>query len=314
MRVRVTKPPSVLLTGGTGFIGRHLASALVARGDKITSLQRIAMPLPGVVDTIILPDLTPDALSGALSGRRFDYLYHLAGYGVRPQERCIKSMFRVNVDVTRRLVAEAESWPVRAAVVLGSGAEYDFRGVEQAVREDHPLETFNLYGASKAAGSLCALSLARAVGVSLAVARLFGVFGAGEAPHRLLPSLVRHLGRGERVPLSAGTQRRDVLPVANVIEAILAIAEYLSAYPGQLVVNVASGQTITVRAFAEIVARAVNASTRSLGFGDLSLRPDEPTFFAGDPARLIALTPWRPYKDVEESIRLAALSYRTAHR
>jgi len=70
-----------------------------------------------------------------LDRRRFDRLFHLAAYGVRPEDRDVEPMFRINVDVTRALVESAARWPVRAAVFAGSGAEYDLSGATGPVPE-----------------------------------------------------------------------------------------------------------------------------------------------------------------------------------
>lgn len=290
----MTRRSTALLTGATGFIGRHLARHLAAQNCAVVSLQRAPRNLAGVAETIVVPDLTPAAMAAALRGRRFDRVFHLAGYGVAPGDRDPESMFRINVELTRGVVAQAAGWGAKAVVIAGSGAEYDFSGVQQPVSEQHPLEAFRLYGASKAAGSLCALATARHLGVPLAVARLFGVFGPGEAPHRLLPSLLTGLRRRQRVPLSAGLQRRDQLYVGDAVAALLAVAQAIERTPQQLAVNVSSGAPLPVRAFVEQVAVALGASPALLGFGDLPTRPDDVACFAGDPRRLFQLTGWTP--------------------
>jgi len=209
-------------------------------------------------------------------------------------------------------VEEAARWPARASVFACSGSEYDLSGVRKPVAEAHPLETLRLYGASKAAGTLCALSNARALAAPLAVARLFGVFGPGEAAHRLLPTLVGRLERSERVPLSEGSQQRDALHVDDVVEALLALARTLEDAPQQLVANVGSGKPATVRTFAETVAAALGAPMSLLGFGDVAQRPDEAACFAGDPSRLKALTGWAPRLGFDAGIRQAVSALRQA--
>src|SRR5262249_48614128 len=155
----------------------------------------------------------------------------LASYGVNPADRDPAEMVTVNVDVTRTLVEVAASWPAKAVVIVGSGAEYDLRTATAPIAEDHVLETVKSYGASKAAGGFAAVAVARASGLSLACARLFGVFGPGEAAHRLFPNLVRRLSAQQRVPLTSGDQARDVLYVDDVTSALIAIARLLMETP-----------------------------------------------------------------------------------
>src|SRR5580704_17124024 len=124
---------SVLLTGTTGFIGRYMAVQLGARGHHVVSLQRSAERVPGIAEILLAPAFDLDAIAMKLRKRRFDWLIHLAGYGVRPGDRDEETMFRVNVDVTEKLVQEACTWPAKAAFVAGSGSEYNTALADQPV-------------------------------------------------------------------------------------------------------------------------------------------------------------------------------------
>src|SRR4051812_18153567 len=135
----MNKTPKVLLTGATGFIGRHLAKALGDAGCEVTSLQRSLERPAGITGIIQVKEFWPDEISRALAGQTFDWLFHLAGYGVNPLDRNIEPMFRINVAVVQRLVEEAGAWPASAVVITGTGAEYDLRGVSFPVPESHPL-------------------------------------------------------------------------------------------------------------------------------------------------------------------------------
>lgn len=293
------------MTGATGFIGRHLANNLAGRDWLVTSMQRSNAAVDGIGETIIVPEFAPAAIAAALSGRHFQLVFHLAGYGVKPNERDIDMMFDINVDATRAIVRQSGLLGAEAVVIGGSGAEYDFTDAEGPVSEDCALQSRSLYGASKAAGSLAALATAGAIGLPLAVARLFGVFGPGEAPHRLLPSLVNALSKRERVSLSPGLQRRDALYVQDAVDALVAIALRIRLDPQQLIVNVCSGGAPTVREFAETVADVMEVPRALLGFGDIAARPDDVASFAGCPDRLYRLTGWKPSHTLSSGIRVA---------
>lgn len=293
------------MTGATGFIGRHLASSLARRGYVVTSMQRSDAAVDGISETIVVSELSPAAIATALFGRRFQLVFHLAGYGVKPNERDIDVMFDVNVGATRAIVRQSGLCGAEAVVIAGSGAEYDFTDISGPVSEHCALQSRALYGASKAAGSLAALATAHAMNLPLVVARLFGVFGPGEASHRLLPSLVSALSRGERVRLSPGLQRRDALHVEDAIDALMTIALRIRRDSQQLAVNVCSGDVPTVREFAEAVADAMDAPRSLLGFGDITTRPDDVASFAGCSERLYRLTGWKPSQTLSSGIRAA---------
>ena len=294
-----------LITGATGFIGRRLARRLAADGFLVTSLQRSAEGIPGVHETIALPSFTPDSIANALRSRSFECLFHLASYGVNPGHRDLGEMFRINVDVTRALVELAATWPGASVVISGSGAEYDLTNTTAPISEFQPLESFKSYGASKAAGGLLALASARANNLALAYLRLFGVFGPGEAPHRLLPSLVGQLRLGKRVPLSTGDQLRDFLYVDDVVSALIVAAQFLRTSPRQVAMNLSSGEPTSVRHFAECVADQMRAPRSLLGFGEIAKRPDDVMLFSGRPDLLARTLGWRPEYTVETGLRAA---------
>ena len=245
----------------------------------------------------------PKAWRPRFPAAEFDRVFHLAGYGVRPDHRDAETIFRVNVDVPRALVDIASSWSPGAVVMAGSGSEYKLDGVERPVTEDHPLEPYKLYGASKAAGTLCSAALAAARRIPFAACRIFGVYGPGEAPYRLVPSLIRGLGGSHRIPLSAGLQKRDFLFVDDVVEALVKVAVALETEPRQVILNVGTGQPISVREFVQTVAAMLHIPESRLGFGDIPMRPDEVMLFSGSPARLHALTGWQAMVDLNGGIR-----------
>ena len=151
----------------------------------------------------------------------------------------------------------------------------------ERIRESHPLDASDLYGASKAAGGRWGAALARSLGLPFQWVRLFGVFGPGEAPHRLLPYLHERLSRGERVDLTSGLQWRDLLHVEDAAKGLLRAAEI--ALEGRLgPFNLCTGEPVTVRAMAEEVARQMGAPADLLDFGARAHRADEQMWMVGD--------------------------------
>jgi UDP-glucose 4-epimerase len=130
----------------------------------------------------------------------------------------------------------------------------------------------------------------------------FGVYGPNEAPHRLFSALMRGLRSQTRVALSAGHQKRDLLFVEDAVDALVAVARSLENTPQQVILNLCSGISVTVRTFAETIARVCGAPMELLGFGDIPMRPDEVMCWVGDPSRLRAFTGWRPRFDLERGI------------
>lgn len=296
---------SILIAGGTGFIGRRLVAKVLAAGANVTIIHRGRSPLPGECQSVVVPDWTPAHLASALNGAHFDGIFNLAAYGVMPAERDPETMLCINVACAKELLRQAIAMQAKFFIHTGSSAEYRERQGSELFLETDPLETAKLYGASKAAGTQALVDAAQVAGFPLIVARLFGVYGDGEAPHRLLPSLFEKLNRGERVPLSAGLQVRDFLHVDDAAEGLMALALAATASHGRGVVNLCSGEGVSVRDFARHVARAMAVPDTLLGFGDLDLRPDDVMHLAGSTAALKSLCDWRPRLSIEAGIREA---------
>jgi nucleoside-diphosphate-sugar epimerase len=293
-----------LLTGGAGFIGGNLARELVARGYDVVALGRRACPIEEV-KSIETARLDAGTLRGAMSAERFDVVFHLAAAGVHPADRNREELIRVNATLPAEVVSAARDADVSSVVLMGSSAEY--AGPHAGLlTEDMLLESRKIYGASKAAGGLLALATAAECGLPVAVLRAFNVFGPGEAEHRLLPSLVAKLTRGEAVSLSVGTQIRDFVYVDDACNGLIAAATALSGsrmHSGAY--NLSTGIGASVADFARAVARQMNADSSLLRFGALPLRPDDLPEVVGDPARLHGATTWRANYSLDEGVAAA---------
>jgi nucleoside-diphosphate-sugar epimerase len=299
-----------LVTGATGFIGRHLVAALIDAQMQVVALVRPRSRVPdqwrGRVICVECADWSEAGLRTALASQSFDVAFHLAAYGVRPSDRDPGLMLRINVDLPALLVHLCRERGARL-VMAGTFSEYQSPADRSRLTEQSPLETGKIYGASKAAGGIVASALAESLGVKLRLLRFFKVYGDGEAPHRLLPTLVAGLSRGERVQLSDGTQVRDFIYVDDVVEACIKAGDDMLSHERASTVtwNVCTGAGHSVQTFAALVARAMGKRAELLGFGDLPMRADDESYLVDDGERISRELRWRPKHDLESGIRAA---------
>jgi nucleoside-diphosphate-sugar epimerase len=299
-----------LVTGASGFIGRHLVDGLIGARTQVVALVRPGSRLPdrwhGAVTCIACADWSEAGLRAALASRPFDVAFHLASYGVRPTDRDPGLMLRINVDLPALFVHLCKERGARL-VLAGTFSEYQRPADQRPLTEQSPLERAKIYGSSKAAGGIFASALAESLGVRLRLLRFFSVYGAGEAPHRLLPSLVAGFARGERVKLSEGTQVRDFVYVDDVVEACIKAGNDMATPSGALTAawNVCTGAAHSVRTFAALVAETMGARSELLGFGELPMRADDEPYLVGDGERMYRALGWRPKHDLKAGIRAA---------
>ena len=299
--------PSALVTGASGFIGMHLVARLLSEGRSVTVLARSSSVLPaewrGRVRVVASDDFSERNLRGLLN-TPLDTVFHLAAYGVEPNRRDIDEMLRINVELPAALMRLCSEWRARM-VMAGSSAEYRRPLTSDPIPETVPLEQGKLYGSSKAAGGLMASAIAAETQIGFRLLRLFKVYGAGEAPHRLLPALVEHLSRGDRVALSAGTQVLDFVYIDDVIEALARADDHCRDKGGTATWNVATGRGHSVREFAESVAQAMNADPSMLGFGAIDMRKDDEPWLVGCPDSIRQALGWQPSIKLGDGVRAA---------
>lgn len=300
----------VLVAGGGGFVGSALARLLAGKGHDVSTMTTGSTTSQPGIRSVRIARWHPQDVANAELDARYEWIFNLAAYGVDPGQTDAEASRLANTELPLTFVDLAYRSGARTFVHTGSAFEYAEPTARLRLRETDALETAKLYGSAKAAGSVGVVKAAKKAGVRAIVARLFGVYGEGERAWRLLPSLHAKLSRGESVPLTEGSQVRDFLYVADAAAGLLALAE--DASPG--IVNLCSGEGVTVRAFAEAVADAMKAPRALLRFGAIPMRPHEIPYLVGDTSRLHGVTEWRPAFSLTDGVAAATAALSAGNR
>lgn len=286
----------VLITGATGFVGTHLVSHLLARGDEVVGTFTGIHPDPAPVSMHPLDVLDERGMARLV--RTFDpeAIIHLAGLAhVGASWEQPAEYFRVNVLGTESLLAAAEG----RRVVLASSAEVygPVPEGEQPIHEDRPLAPASPYAMTKA----CAERLAAPRGAI--IARTFNLIGPGQTPKFALPTFARQLAaiaRGEQAPvLKTGnlSARRDFLHVADGVAAYRLLLE--RGEPGKAY-NVSSGRAMSIAEVLERL-RAISGVEARIETDPARLRPTDPPLLVGHALRLGELG-WKREKSVDDAL------------
>lgn len=243
---------TVLLTGGTGFVGRQVLRALNERQvptrvvvrhgkEKIVSSSSIEQ----VITTNDLFAETSDWWKQACMG--IDTVIHVAWYAETGQYLQSEK----NLDClsgTLQLARGAVQAGVRRFVGAGTCFEYDLTTGDLSL--DTPLRPLTPYAGAKAAAYMALSQWLPAQSVEFVWCRLFYLYGEGEDERRLVPYIRSKLSAGETAELTSGTQIRDFLNVQVAAQTIVNAA--LSHHQGAM--NICSGIPVSVRALAEQIA------------------------------------------------------------
>jgi CDP-glucose 4,6-dehydratase len=254
-----------LVTGGSGFVGRALLSALAVRGAECWNLSRHEAP-PGLLPRH--PALhglrgsvaDTDAVGAALARARPDVVFHLAAQPLVGQARQDPSgTFEVNIAGTWRLLDACRRLDKPPRVVMVSSDQAYGPPQQRRIEETHPLAGRQPYDVSKSCADLLAQSFALTYSLPLGIARLANVFGPGDLNFsRLVPGSLRAALSGQP-PLirSDGTPTRDIVALPDVVDALLSLADVLNDadFVGRAY-NIASGQSLSVLAITRLVLEA----------------------------------------------------------
>lgn len=245
----------VLLTGGFGFIGRHVVRAIAADGHCVLVLDTSERPddTPGGVSSIQCSlDEVDWATAERLLGGSPEVLIHLAAFGVNPAVASWAQCFQWNVQAALELWLAAIARGVCRIVTCGSCFEYGSSGERyDFIPTVAPLEPLGPYAASKAAATMALFGMASSEEIEGLVLRPCVVYGEGEPPNRLWPSLKRAALAGEDFPMTSGLQVRDFVPVEMVARAFAESVIRTDLKPGKVrIENVGSGRPESVLEFA----------------------------------------------------------------
>jgi len=286
----------VLVTGATGFIGRHSLPGLIARGYEVHAAGRTQpTELPPDVHWRQTDLMDWASLGETLRAVRPTHLLHFAWYAVPGKYWTSPENLRW-IQASLALACAFVEQGGRRLTVAGTCAEYDWsRG--HCSEFTTALAPATLYGASKHALRVALEAYCREVGVSLSWGRIFHTYGPHEQPVRLVASVIGSLLRGEIARCSHGEQVRDFLYVEDLGDAFAALLD--SGVEGA--VNVASGSPVTVKEVVRQIADKLHCADR-LQLGALPAAPNDPPVLTADVTRLTSEVGWRPTYGLSEGL------------
>ena len=257
------KSSQVLVTGGAGFIGSHLARRLLDAGAAVRVVDNLSTGfhrnLTEILDRIdfIEDDIADRGVCDVVVDG-VDTVYHVAALPSVPRSMADPiGTHNSNVNATLHLLEAGRRAGVRRFVYSSSSSAYGDTAVMPKSESSEPMPR-SPYAAAKLAGELYTLAYARAGMIEGVALRYFNVFGPRQDPGSeyaaVVPKFIQTLLRGrEPVIYGDGKQSRDFTYVDNVVDALLAASR--SAKAGGEVINIACGTRVTILGLAAFLAQ-----------------------------------------------------------
>lgn len=285
----------ILVTGASGFVGRHVLTPLLARGHEVhvtTRDARASFPAGAVRHVTDLLDCSQH--QGLIDRVRPDVLLHMAWYAEHGKFwNAVENAhwLQATLSLADRFCRSGGT----RFVGIGTCAEYDWRyGV--CVEGTTPELPESLYGRAKLAAGQCVAALAADAGVGCAWGRLFFPYGPGESPRRFIPHVITRLLNNEMAPCTHGRQFRDYLHVDDAADAIVHLLDSSLSGP----VNIGSGVPVTVGEVALRIGRLL-ARENLVQLGALTDAANASPMLVADTARLRE-TGWSPRRSLEDGL------------
>lgn len=307
--------PLYTITGGCGFIGAHLAHALITRGDRVRIIDDLSTgkrSAPPPQAEVIVGDIADAAaMNRAVAGA--DGVFHLAA--IASVERCNRAWrqsHRTNLFGTVTVfeaARDAAEQPLPVAFA-SSAAIYGVSEMMPIV-EDDPKQPLSPYGADKLGAELHAGPAAELFDLPSTACRFFNVYGPGQDPSSPYSGVISifadRLAAGQDVTIYGdGEQSRDFIYVADVVAGLIASMDRMRAAQdaGEKArfdaINFCTGRSVTVN---ELAATLRDLAGTRATIAHAEARDGDIRHSLGDPQRMARLLGLRAKTSLEEGLR-----------
>lgn len=306
-------PGSVLITGGAGFIGSHLADQLLADGWEVTVVDNFDPYYDPAVKRANVEPHTDDpayhlaeldirdleALRSVFLGASFDVIVHLAARaGVRASINDPITCQKVNVTGTQNLLELAQEHGVPQFIFGSSSSVYGTNPDVPWSEDDHDLRPISPYASTKLSAEFLGHTYQHLYDLRFIALRFFTVYGPRQRPDLAIHKFARLALQDEPIPVYGdGTTRRDYTYVGDIVRAIRAAMEYDD--DEYAVMNIGSGQPVQLN---DMIDTLEDVLGRSLERNHLPEQPGDVPQTWADISRAKKFIGYEPQVDFQSGV------------
>ncbi len=277
----------ILILGGTGFIGYHLAKEALKKGFKVISLSKNKPVKKRYLEKVkyIIADIANKNLINKKIKENFDYVVNLAGY--------VDHLDKINTFKSHYLGCKNISnfflkKKIKRFIQVSSSMEYGLARSPQ--RENFKCEPKSVYGRAKFLSTQYLLKLYKKNKFPVTIVRLYQIFGPYQDLNRFIPVVINSCKDNKDFPCSHGRQYRDFLYIDDLIDAIFLILRNPKA-TGEIF-NVGSGKPLKIRNIIKKILSYYRSGKPQ--FGAIELRKEEQMKIYPDIFKVQITLNWKP--------------------
>ena len=294
---------NILIVGGTGFIGYHLAKRSLKKGWTVTSISSKAPKKKRYLPKVkyLLCDITKKKVLRRNIQKQFKYVVNLSGYVDHSnKEKTFQSHYIGCKNLTEILLKKVP----KAFIQIGSSIEYG--NAKSPQKENFRCNPKSVYGKAKLLASKHLLNLFKKQEFPSTVLRLYQAYGPRQDLNRFIPIIISGCIKNKQFPCSKGNQLRDFLYVDDVVNAILKSLTNKNAR-GQII-NIGSGKPRKIKNIIDYIKRTSKGGYPQ--FGRVKLRKDEILEVYPDIKKAKNKINWSPRISFKKGLKITINSYK----
>ena len=288
----------VLITGATGFIGRHLVNALLKEKANISIICREKIALNQNISAYV-GDLTDSKfINKVVNEANPKKIFHLAAL-VNPSRdiKLLDEIFKVNFFGTVNLLNSLKDVNYDSFVFSSTAEVYGNNKIP--FKENMLLSPLSPYSLSKASSEIFCNMLHKNNSYPITILRLFLVYGPGQKTDRFLPQLLTTLLKNKEFSMTKGQQKRDYIFIDDVVEVLIK-ASLIKKARGETI-NICSGKQFSIKEIADTVSRILNV--KNLIRHNLPYRQYEQLDYCGDTTKAKKILNWESKTDLDIGLK-----------
>ena len=298
------KNKHLLISGGTGFIGYHLANFAIKKGWKVVSISSKRPSKNRKVKKVkyLLCDINNKKKIKNIANLNFDYVVNLSGYVDHSNK---SKTYKTHYLGCKNLAnAFLNNEKIVSFVQLGSSLEYG--NLNRKHKENMKCNPVSIYAKSKYYSTKYLLNLSKKYNFPTTVIRLYQSYGEFQDFNRLIPFVIKNCLKKKKFECSPGNQIRDFIHVSDVIGAIYKSLTTRKAR-GQII-NIGSGKGFKIKEIILMIKNLTKGGTPI--FGAISLRPDESNTVIPNIKKAKGLISWYPKIKLDNGLKKTIKYYK----
>tara|TARA_B110000238_G_C16087076_1_gene422097 strand:- start:29 stop:937 length:909 start_codon:yes stop_codon:yes gene_type:complete len=278
----------ILITGGTGFIGYHLAKKCLKLNWSVTSLSTKNPTKIRKLKKIkyLISDISKKSDLKKIININYDYVVNLAGYVDHSRKK--KTLYS-HYNGCRNISEIFLRKKIKKFIQIGSSIEYG-RNLSPQKENLNNTKTFSIYGRAKLMSTNYLLSLYKKYSFPVSVLRLYLVYGPYQDRNRVIPIVIDNALKSKEFDCSLGTQFRDFVYIDDVVNGIIKSLK-TKKNNGQII-NLGSGKPIMIKDVILKICKIIGSGKPQ--FGRIKFRKDEIKNLYPSIVKAKKILNWRP--------------------